>query len=86
MKTVSVREFRDHATEYLRSQEPVLVLRGSQPAGVFVPWDDTLVPSSIVQRLAYERLTAALQDELAAQGVSWEEVLRDFEADRRHRR
>jgi hypothetical protein len=40
--------------KYFRSWEPVLILRGAQPAGAFLPSDDALVPSDLARRLAPE--------------------------------
>ena len=37
MKTVGVREFRDHATSYLSGAEPVAVSKHGQVIGVYVP-------------------------------------------------
>ncbi|WP_062309870.1 hypothetical protein [Alicyclobacillus sendaiensis] len=85
MKMVSIREFRDHATDYFRSKEPLLVMRGSKPAGVFLPWDEALLPSDDFKRVLYDRLTKELQKEMADKGISEEEVLADFEAHRKDR-
>ena len=38
MKVVTVRQFRDRATEMLRSDEVILITRGGLPAGFFLPW------------------------------------------------
>lgn len=85
MKMVSVRDFRDHATEHFRSEEPIIVMRGSQPAGVFIPWDESLLPLQDMQRLLYTQLSKQMQEHMAALGVTEEEVLADFEAYRRDR-
>lgn len=37
MKRVGVREFRDHATQYLSGQEVVAVERHGQPIGFYIP-------------------------------------------------
>jgi hypothetical protein len=39
MKVVTVRDFRDHASEMFRSDDVVLVTREGTPAGFFLPWD-----------------------------------------------
>ncbi len=39
MKVVTVRDFRDHATEMFRSKDVILVKREGMPAGCFLPWD-----------------------------------------------
>lgn len=39
MKVVTVRDFRDHATETFWSADVILVRREGRPAGSFLPWD-----------------------------------------------
>lgn len=85
MKLVSVREFRDHATEHFRSEEPIIVMRGSKPAGVFLPWDESMVPVQDVQRFLYAQLSKQVQDHLELLGVTEQEVQTDFEAYRKDR-
>ncbi len=38
MKVVTVREFRDRATEMLRSEDVILITRDGLPARFFLPW------------------------------------------------
>lgn len=38
MKTVGVREFRDHATRYLGGNEPVTIERRGERIGVYLPF------------------------------------------------
>lgn len=85
MKMVSVREFRDHATEHFRSEEPIIVMRGSKPAGVFLPWDESMLPVQDIQRLLYAHLANQMQEHMTIVGVTEEEVLADFEAYRKDR-
>ncbi|GMA49231.1 hypothetical protein GCM10025857_05880 [Alicyclobacillus contaminans] len=85
MKMVSIREFRDHSTDYFRSKEPLLVMRGSKPAGVYLPWDEALLPSDDLKRILYDHLTKELQKEMADKGISEEEVMADLEAHRKGR-
>ncbi len=85
MKMVSVREFRDHATEHFRSEEPIIVMRGSKPAGVFLPWDESMLPVQDMQRLLYAQLAKQIQEHMAIAGVTEEEVLADFETYRKDR-
>jgi antitoxin (DNA-binding transcriptional repressor) of toxin-antitoxin stability system len=37
MKRVGVREFRDHATQYLAGDDVLLVERHGQPVGLYIP-------------------------------------------------
>lgn len=85
MKVVSVRSFRDRATELLRSAEPILVMRGGLPAGFWVPWDRSDLPDE-VRRAIFVHLAEVIAEELKARGVTEEEVLADFDAARRSRR
>lgn len=70
---------------YVRSHEPLLVMRGTKPVGVFLPWDEALSSADALRRLLYDTLTAVLGQELADKGISETEVLADFEAERHPR-
>jgi hypothetical protein len=85
LKMVSVKEFRDHATQHLRTSEPIIVMRGAAPAGVFLPWDESMLPPEIVKKAMYDRLVHQLQEQMGQLDVSEEEVLADFEAYRKDR-
>jgi hypothetical protein len=82
MKVVSVRGFRDHASEMFRSDDVILVTRDGAPAGFFLPWDTPEVPAE-VRRELFLRLSAQVGVELGAYGVTEQEVLDDFAASRR---
>ena len=85
MKVVTVREFRDRATEMLRSEDVILITRDGLPAGFFLPWEARDLPSG-AQRQLFLRLGEQIGSQLRAHGVSEEEVLTDFAARRRSRR
>ena len=85
LKIVSVKEFRDHATQHLRTSEPIIIMRGTSPAGVFLPWDESMLPPEIVKKAMYDKLAHQLQEQLEQANVSEEEVLADFEAYRKDR-
>ncbi|GAC1572601.1 MAG: hypothetical protein NVS3B18_05830 [Candidatus Dormibacteria bacterium] len=85
MKVVTVRSFRDHATELLRSGDILLVTRDGQPAGFFVPWDNPELPVDL-RRDAFAAVSERIGEQRAAQGVTEEKVLADFAAARRDRR
>jgi hypothetical protein len=84
MKVVTVRDFRDHATEMFRSDDVILVTREGTPAGFFLPWDTPELPIE-VRKEVFLRLSEQVGTQLAASGVSETEVLDDFAASRSSR-
>jgi hypothetical protein len=54
LKVVTVREFRDRASEMFRSEDVILVTRGGKPAGFFVPWDKPDLPIELKRELFAE--------------------------------
>jgi hypothetical protein len=84
MKVVTVRDFRDKASEMFRSSDVILVTRDGAPAGFFLPWDSPDLPVE-VRREVFLRLSEQIGAGLAAHGVSEQEVLDDFAASRRRR-
>lgn len=84
MKVVTVRDFRDHATEMFRSDDVILVTREGSPAGFFLPWDTPELPVE-VRREVFLRLSEQIGGQLAAKGIGEPEVIEDF-AVSRHRR
>jgi hypothetical protein len=85
MKIVTVRDFRDHATEMLRSDDVILVTRDGVPAGFFVPWTAPDLPLELRREL-FEQVASVIRADRARAGVTEEEVLADFTAARRRRR
>ena len=84
MKVVTVRDFRDRASEMFRSDDIILVTRDGRPAGFFLPWETPELPAD-VRREVFLRLTAQIAEQRGARGVTEEEVLSDFAAERRRR-
>ncbi len=84
MRVVSVRDFRDRASEMFRSEDVILVTRDGAPAGFFLPWDTPDLPVE-VRREVFLRLSEQLGAELETKAVSEQEVLDDFAASRRRR-
>lgn len=82
MKVVTVRDFRDHATEMFRSEDVILVTREGSPAGFFLPWNTPELPVE-VRREVFLRLSEQVGAQLEAQDVTESEVLDDFAAGRR---
>jgi len=84
MRVVTVRDFRDRASEMFRSDDVILVTREGRPAGFFFPWQAPELPED-VRREIFLRLTEQIALQRQARGVSEEEVLSDFAAERRRR-
>jgi hypothetical protein len=84
MKVVSVRDFRDRASEMFRSDDVILVTRDGAPAGFYLPWDTPELPVE-VRREVFLRLSEQIGSHLDAQGATEQEVLDDFAASRRRR-
>lgn len=84
MKVVTVRDFRDRASEMFRSQDVILVTRDGAPAGFYLPWDTPDVPVE-VRREVFLRLSEQIGTQLAEQGAGEQEVLDDLAASRRRR-
>jgi hypothetical protein len=77
MRVVTVRDFRDRATEMFRSRDVVLVTRDGKPAGFFIPWDKPDLPVELRREL-FIQLGDAIRAEREDTGVSEEEILADF--------
>ena len=84
MKVVTVRDFRDRATEMFRSDDVILVTRDGAPAGFYLPWDTPELPVE-VRREVFLRLSEQIGAQLTEQGATEQEVLDDFAASRRRR-
>ncbi len=84
MKVVTVRDFRDRASEMFRSEDVILITREGHPAGFFLPWDTPDLPVE-VRREVFDRLSAQVGAQLQASGTTEQEVLDDFAAARRRR-
>jgi hypothetical protein len=84
MRVVSVRDFRDRASEMFRSDDVILVTREGRPAGFYLPWDAAELPEQVRHEI-FLRLTDQIAEQRAARGITEEEVLSDFAAERRRR-
>ena len=72
MKTVGVREFRDHATRYLSGDEPITIERHGRPIGVYTP----LRQATYEQRVeALDRLGEAVDAVLAESRLTEDELV-----------
>lgn len=85
MRIATVREFRDKATDLLRSKSPVLVTRRGRLAGVYFPSPESTLPLEFKKEF-FAMLSADLGRDLSADGTTESEVLEDFEAWRKKRR
>jgi hypothetical protein len=84
MKVISVRGFRDRASEMFHSEDVVLVTRDGSPAGFFVPWKAPDIPVDL-RREVFLRLSDEIAEGLTSAGVTEQEILDDFAASRRAR-
>jgi hypothetical protein len=85
MKISTVREFRDHATTLLRSDDPILLTRRGKVAGVFLPWRDATLPLDLKREL-FSMLTSEIALHLKKKRVSEKDVLQDFAGWQKERR
>ena len=85
MRISTVREFRDNATELLRSRAPIPVTRRGRLAGIFFPRPELTLPLALEREL-YEVLSSDVARQLKRRKVSEDDVLEDFEASRKKRR
>jgi hypothetical protein len=76
MKRVGVREFRDHATQYLAGDEVLAIERHGSPIGFYIP-----ARAGRRERgaEALERLERSVERVLAQTGLSEEELSRLFD-------
>ena len=84
MKVVTVRDFRDRASEMFRSEDVILVTRDGAPAGFYLPWDNPELPVE-VRREVFLRLSEQIGTQLTEHDTTEQEVLDDFAASRRRR-
>lgn len=76
MKRVGVREFRDHATQYLGTNEVLIVERHGQTIGFYIPTGASRQESF---EQALERLEETVQRVLSETGLSEEELSRLYD-------
>ena len=85
MKISTVREFRDNATGYLRSKDPVLVTRRGRLAGVFFPRPEASLPIEFKREL-FAALTSEIVRQLKKRGLKEEDIVADFQSWRKRKR
>ena len=85
MKISSVREFRDNATGFLRSKDPILVTRRGRLAGVFFPCPESTLPIEL-KREIFSVFSDELRRQVKKRGLSEGEIVEDFKSWRKNRR
>jgi hypothetical protein len=85
MKISTVREFRDGASSFLRSKDPILVTRHGRLAGVFFPRPEASLPIELKQEL-FPVLSSELARQLKRRGIKEEEIISDFRSWRKNKR
>jgi len=86
MRIAGIRELRARSADLLGGEEPVLVTKHGRVSGVYLPLEEPdRLPADLRRELAAV-LGRHLSRLLAAQGVTEEEVTKDFRAHRRRRR
>ena len=85
MKISTVREFRDNASGFLRSKDPILVTRRGRLAGVFFPRPEESLPIELKREL-FAVLSSEIGRQLKKRGLKAEEIVADFESWRKSKR
>jgi PHD/YefM family antitoxin component YafN of YafNO toxin-antitoxin module len=76
-QSVGIREFRDNlATYLLESDKPLAITRHGDTIGYYLP---TRRKRTEAQKRALDEAHARLQEEMAAAGVTEDEIIEDFE-------
>lgn len=79
MKISTVREFRDNATGYLRSKDPILVTRRGRLAGVFFPRPEASLPIEFKREL-FAALSSEIARQIQRRGLKEDEIVADFQS------
>ena len=78
---VGIREFREKLASYLLdTEEPVAITRHGDTVGYYIPARRKRTDS---ERTALKEAASRLQEVLAAQGITEDEILKDFKSWRR---
>jgi PHD/YefM family antitoxin component YafN of YafNO toxin-antitoxin module len=86
MRVSTVKEFKAHATEYLRSDEPLLITRRGKIAGFFIPVTDSSQLPLDVRNQLLTALVERVREKVRKKGLTEEEISAQFEAFRKARR
>ena len=82
MVQVGVREFREDLAQYIDAQVPIAVTRHGRTVGFFIPKRPMLNEQELA---AFHRAGEELRALMAEQGVTEDEVVREFQAIRKGR-
>jgi hypothetical protein len=85
MKICTVRQFRDNATGYLRSKDPILVTRRGRLAGVFFPRPEASLPIELKREL-FTVLSSEVARQIKKHGLKEKEIVAEFESWRKRKR
>ena len=87
MKTATLQALRTRPAELFRGAESTLITRRGKVIGCVQPWPgmDERIPLA-VRRRSFKKAVARTALQLAAKGVTEEQVERDIEALRKNRR
>jgi hypothetical protein len=85
MRISTVREFRDNASGFLRSKDPIRVTRRGRLTGVFFPGPAGTLPIEL-KREVFSVLSDQLRHQVKQRGLSEKEIAKDFESWRKVRR
>ena len=85
MKISTVRQFRDNATGYLRSKDPILVTRRGRLAGVFFPRPESSLPIELKREL-FSVLSSEVAREIKKRSLKEEDIVAEFESWRKNKR
>lgn len=86
MELATVKEFRDQATKFLRSRDPVLITRRGKPAGIYVALQEGQdLPLDFRKELLLA-LAAQVKRSMESRGLTETALLDDFETSRKARR
>ena len=81
---VGIREFRDKLASYLlESESPVAITRHGDTVGYYIP---ARRKRSEMDRAALREAASRLQQALAAEGISDDDIIKDFQQWRRDKR
>ena len=86
MQVITVQEFHDHVSKWLKAKEPVVITRyGKEPLGVYYP---TLVKDTPkeIRWAIFEALTDKIGQTLSRKGVSEAKILKDFQTWKKKRK
>lgn len=76
MKRIGVREFRDHATQYLAADEVLAIERHGRTVGFYIP---TGASREATFAMALERLERIVERTVAEAGLSEEDLSRLYD-------